>query len=275
MYLLELKGILKSYRQGGFWGRSQRLEVLKGVHLGLEKGTCVGLLGRSGSGKSTLARIVLDLEAPDDGEVRFMGRPLRSLNKADYREYRKNTQVVFQNSLGSVNPRFNAGQIIAEPILNFNTPGANGLQRRINELLRQVGLSPEDAEKYPHQFSGGELQRVCIARAVALNPLLIVLDEAVSSLDMLIQAKILKLLRDLQQDLGTTYLFISHDIRVLLKMCDRLEVMYEGRLVEQANDIESIGQLSHPAFAQLVRAVLPPGIGDRTSLTTAHGPADR
>lgn len=258
MHLLELKGIHKSYRRGGLFGNKKRFEVLKGINLKLEKGDCIGLLGRSGSGKSTLGRVVLNLEPPDSGKVFYQGRWLKEMTQQDYRDYRKNTQVVFQNSIGSTNPRLTAGQIVAEPIMNFETLKDRQLRQRINELLERVGLSSADAEKYPHQFSGGELQRVCIARAIALEPKLIVLDEAVSSLDMLIQAKILELLLKLQSELAMTYLFISHDIRVLLKVSNRIAVMDNGCLVEESATMEDLDGFSHPIFARLLKAVLPP-----------------
>ena len=258
MNLLELKGIHKSYRRGGLFGNKERFEVLKEINLNLKQRDCVGLLGRSGSGKSTLGRIVLNLEPPDSGKVFYQGRWVEKMTKQEYRDYRKNTQVVFQNSLGSTNPRLTAGQIVAEPIINFETLGDRQLRQRINELLERVGLSSADAEKYPHQFSGGELQRVCIARAIALQPKLIVLDEAVSSLDMLIQARILKLLLELQKELAMTYLFISHDIRVLLKVSNRIAVMDNGCLVEESATMEDLDGFSHPIFSRLLGAVLPP-----------------
>jgi nickel transport system ATP-binding protein len=256
--LLELKGIYKSYRRGALFGNKERFEVLKEINLNLKQGDCLGLLGRSGSGKSTLGRIVLNLEPPDSGKVFYRGRWVQEMTKQEYRDYRKNTQVVFQNSLGSTNPRLTAGQIVAEPITNFETLGVRQLQQKINELLERVGLSSADAKKYPHQFSGGELQRVCIARAIALQPKLIVLDEAVSSLDMLIQARILELLRELQKELAMTYLFISHDIRVLLKVSNRIAVMDNGCLVEESASMEDLNGFSHPIFSRLIGAVLPP-----------------
>ena len=198
------------------------------------------------------------MKPPDSGRILYQGRPLQSLSRQEYGECRRNTQVVFQNSLGSTNPRLTAGQIVAEPILNYEALDPKRLRNRIDELLERVGLTSGDAEKYPHQFSGGELQRICIARAVALHPKLIVLDEAVSSLDMLIQAKILDLLLELQKELGMTYLFISHDIRVLLKVSDRLAVMDDGHLVEQATNMSEIEDFSHPMFKRLLGAVLPP-----------------
>jgi nickel transport system ATP-binding protein len=256
--LLELKGIYKSYRRGALFGNKERFEVLKEINLNLKQGDCLGLLGRSGSGKSTLGRIVLNLEPPDSGKVFYQGRWVQEMTKQEYRDYRKNTQVVFQNSLGSTNPRLTAGQIVAEPITNFETLGVRQLQQKINELLERVGLSSADTKKYPHQFSGGELQRVCIARAIALQPKLIVLDEAVSSLDMLIQARILELLRELQKELAITYLFISHDIRVLLKVSNRIAVMDNGCLVEESASMEDLNGFSHPIFSRLIGAVLPP-----------------
>ncbi|BBO91819.1 ABC transporter ATP-binding protein [Desulfosarcina ovata] len=258
MYLLELKGIFKSYRRGGLFGTRERISVLKDIHLGLEEGACVGLLGRSGCGKSTLGRIALNLEPPDAGQVFYQGRRLETLNREAYREYRRNAQVVFQNSQGATNPRLTAGEIIAEPILNFENPEKKALRRRVDELLERVGLASADAEKSPRQFSGGELQRICIARAIALSPRLIVLDEAVSSLDMLIQARIIDLLLELQRELKMTYLFISHDIRVLLKVSDRLVVMHDGRLVEQSLDMEAVDGFTHPMFTRLLEAILPP-----------------
>jgi len=260
MHLLELKGVKKSYVQGGFFGRKRHCHVLQDVNLVIDSGTCVGLLGRSGSGKSTLSRIALGLESPDAGKVLFNGKSLSEMKKQDRLSFRKNMQVVFQNSLGSVNPGFTAGQIIAEPLQNFESLNSKALQQKLENLIIQVGLSVGDLKKYPHQFSGGELQRICIARAIALKPKLIVLDEAVSSLDMIIQAKIINLLVELQQQLHIAYLFISHDLRVLLKMTDRLAVMDKGRIVEQVDIIEETilqERQLHTAFTELMEAILP------------------
>jgi nickel import ATP-binding protein NikE len=258
MNMLRLEGISKSYRRGGLWGTRERFEVLRDVWLALEEGVCTGLLGRSGSGKSTLGRIALGLEAPDRGELLYYGRPVRTLDKKAYREFRRNVQVVFQNSLGAVNHRWEADRIIAEPLENFHALTPRVQRRRVLELLQRVGLSSSDAKKLPHQFSGGELQRVCIARAIALNPKLIVLDEAVSNLDMLIQARVIELLQGLQRDFGTAYLLISHDIRILLKMCGRIAIMQDGRIVDQTESMVDIDQISHRAFKRLIGAVLPP-----------------
>ncbi|WP_419660669.1 ABC transporter ATP-binding protein [Desulfosarcina variabilis] len=258
MTLLSLKGIGKSYQRGSMWDSSNRVDVLKNVNLSIAPGACLGLIGRSGAGKSTLSRIVLGLERPDTGEVDYDGVSLTKMTREQSRGYRRNCQVVFQNSLGSVNPRFTAGQVIAEPLHNFESMERKQVKQRIDDLLEKVGLHPSDADKYPHQFSGGELQRVCIARAIALNPRLIVLDEAVSSLDMVIQSKIITLLKSLQKTMGIAYLFISHDIRVLLKMADTLAVLHEGTVVETVDLKKSEKRSYHPALTELVAAVLPP-----------------
>jgi nickel transport system ATP-binding protein len=255
---LELKDIRKTYTQGGIWAPKQSNEVLKSINLKIAPGSCLGLLGRSGSGKSTLGRIALGLETPDAGMVCYKGKDIKTLTKADYRRYRRNVQVVFQNALGSVNGRFRAFDIVAEPMINFEKFTKPELKEKVEELLKQVGLNPADGKKYPHQFSGGELQRICIARAIALQPEVIVLDEAVSSLDMLIQAKILTLLRNLQEKMKIAFLFISHDIRVVLRMTDQWAIMEDGRIVEETEDIHTLDQLTHPAFGRLLEAILPP-----------------
>ena len=258
MTLLSLKGIGKGYHRGGMWGAQNRVDVLKNVNLSIAPGACLGLIGRSGAGKSTLSRIVLGLERPDTGKVNYDGVALTKMTREQSRIYRRDCQVVFQNSLGSVNPRFTAGQVIAEPLFNFEAMDRERVKQRIIDLLEKVGLHPSDANKYPHQFSGGELQRVCIARAIALNPRLIVLDEAVSSLDMVIQSKIIALLKSLQKTMGIAYLFISHDIRVLLKMADTLAVLHEGTVVETVDLKKNEERSYHPALTELVAAVLPP-----------------
>jgi nickel transport system ATP-binding protein len=258
MNLIELKSVCKSYRQGGIFNTSNSTEVLKNIDLSIAPGACIGLLGRSGSGKSTMGRLVLGLEKPDSGDIRYDGKSILSMTRAEYREFRRNVQVVFQNSLGSVNPRFTASQIIAEPLLNFESYTSRALARKIGGLMEQVGLAASDADKFPHQFSGGELQRICIARAVSLAPRLIVLDEAVSSLDMLIQAQVLKLLRDLQQDTGVSYLFISHDIRIVAGFCDEVAIMDRGRISSMVENLIDDDRSNDPILKQLANSILPP-----------------
>jgi nickel transport system ATP-binding protein len=256
MNLLELRAIDKSYRRGGWFGNRDRVQVLKKVSLSLNEGACLGLLGRSGSGKSTLSRIALGLECPDSGDILFQGKELAGLSRRESFLARKGLQVVFQNSLGSVNPRMTAGEVVAEPIRNFERVTKSELRHRVGRLLEMVGLDASDAEKLPHQFSGGQLQRVCVARAIALKPRVIILDEAVSSLDMIVQTRILDLLSALRRELGTSYLLISHDIRVILRMADSLAVLHEGEIVGYAERMEEAGTIQHPVFAALMDAVL-------------------
>lgn len=260
MSLLELQDVRKSYRQGGFFGHREVVKVLDGVDLKVEPGRCLGLLGASGCGKSTTGRILLGLERPDAGTVLYQGRDIAGLTGQDRRDWRRNCQVVFQNSHGAVNPRHRAWRIITEPLLNFEPAPVAELRYRAAEMLRRVGLSPFFLDKLPHQFSGGELQRVCIARALILNPSFILLDEAVSALDLLSQSLVLDLLAELKAETGTAYLFISHDLRVLLKICDSLAVMTRGRIssyVEDPAGLEAPGAVFDPTFRALAEAVLP------------------
>lgn len=258
MPILELDHITKSYARGGFFSRSQTVPVLRGVDLVINTGDCVGLIGRSGCGKSTLGRLLLGLEAPDQGEVRILERRTcdsRGRIRLD-RKQRRAVQVVFQDAIGSVNPRFTAGRIISEPLRNFEHLGGQALKMRVNELLIQVGLDPQDADKYPARFSGGQLQRISIARALAARPQCIILDEAVSSLDMLVQTQILNLLDDLRRRRGVAYLFITHDLRLLRRFCDRALILDQGRLFPF--DHRRLDHQSGPqALQDLVAAMLP------------------
>lgn len=254
MNVLQIVGVRKSYRQGGLFGGGTAREVLRGVDLELDQGECLGLVGRSGCGKSTLGRLVLGLERPDSGSVRFKGHDLRTLKGRAWRGYRRRVQVVFQNFIGAVNPRMSAGQIIGEPLRNFERLAGAGLERRVAGLLEMVGLKASDAAKLPSQFSGGQLQRVCIARAMAPEPELLVLDESVSSLDMLVQAQIMDLLAGLGREKGLSCLFISHDLRVVSKLCSRVAVMRDGTIAQCAACGPGI---TDPGFMELARAVLP------------------
>jgi len=257
MNLLETENICKSYHRGGWFGRGEPVPAVTDVSLAIPEGGSLGLIGRSGAGKSTLGRIVLGLERPDSGTVRYRGRDLQGFAREDWQRFRREVQVVFQNALGSVNPRWIAREIIAEPLRNFGMLTDNQLRDRIDLLLAMVGLDPADARKYPHQFSGGQLQRICIARALALEPRLVILDEAVSSLDMLIQAQTLKLLRRLQQQTGVSYLFVSHDIRIVAGFCDRVAIMHQGRISSTVSDLREARDAEDPVLRQLANAVLP------------------
>lgn len=231
--LIQARGVTRTYARGGFFSRARTTPVLQGVDITIHPGECVGLVGRSGCGKSTLGRILLGLERPDAGEARILDRPTVNAKGrlAVDKEQRRAVQVVFQDALSSVNPRLTAGAILAEPLGNFEGLRGASLQTRVSELLQHVGLRPADAAKHPNRFSGGQLQRVAIARALAARPRCIILDEAVSSLDMLVQARILELLDGLRREEGVAYLFVTHDLRLAPRFCDRTVFMEDGRLI--------------------------------------------
>jgi nickel transport system ATP-binding protein len=255
---MELKGITKSYRQGGLFGSKREISVLKGIDLNIEPGRCLGLLGASGCGKSTLGRLALGLEKPDKGGVFYKGQDLAQLSKEEKTLWRRNCQVVFQNSHGAVNPRYEAWRIVSEPLLNYGWVKEK-LKPKAEELLASVGLDSTALFKKPHQFSGGELQRICVARALALEPEFIVLDEPVSSLDMLNQSLVLELLSNLKIRSGTAFLFISHDLRVILKMSDSLAVMKGGRITSFSDEISKLEDPNipvDPTLRTLASAVL-------------------
>ncbi|WP_147818672.1 ABC transporter ATP-binding protein [Salidesulfovibrio onnuriiensis] len=256
MAVIEIENVSKTYGRGGFFRKQERFTVLRNVNLSLHAGECLGLVGRSGGGKSTLGRIMLGLEAPDSGSVRILGQDVAGFKTLPL-DLRRAVQVVFQDAIGSSNPRMTAGEIIAEPLRNFDRLKGKALRDRVAELLEQVGLSPDDANKLPGRFSGGQLQRICIARALAPSPQVIILDEAVSSLDMLIQVRILDLLTSLRKQHGTAYLFVTHDLRLVRKFCDRAFFMSEGELYPfDPETMADTGQSR--ALEELFDAMLPP-----------------
>jgi nickel transport system ATP-binding protein len=257
MTLLQAQGLAKSYSQGGMFGGGAARPVLAGVDMDLGAGQCLGLVGRSGCGKSTLGRLLLGLERPDTGTVRYKGRDIHSLGRSDWRQYRRNVQVVFQNCYGAVNPRLTIGETIGEPLANFDRAGRRQRRLRTGELLERVGLSAAFADKRPGQLSGGQLQRACIARAMAPSPEVLILDEAVSSLDMLAQAQVMALLSELGRESGVSCLFISHDLRVVARLCDEAAVMRDGRIVERAACRDGKFDLADAGFAELAKALLP------------------
>lgn len=267
--MLELKGIKKTYLLGNsVWGKRKTVEAVKNVSLTLEERVCLGLVGKSGSGKSTLGKIILGLEKPDQGEVWFQGKNLSNLKAKELKELRRNLQVVFQDCYSSVNPRLTIGEIIAEPLRNYERLTSVQEKKKVQELLEIVGLCTEDIHKYPYQFSGGQLQRINIARAIALKPKLIIFDEAVSALDVLVQVQILNLLAQLKEEFHLSYLFISHDLQAVNYIADRLAVMYNGEIVEWLDDMEQLERLEHPVSKKLLSSVLLPypGHGSDTKM---------
>jgi len=255
--LLEIKEASRHYtlREGALGLTHNVLRAVERVSLSVRAGETLGLVGESGCGKSTLARLMLALEEPTAGTVLYKGR---NIFPSPPPEFRRNVQMVFQDPYSSLNPRRSVGAIVGEPLVIHSRGGRRERAERVDELLALVGLRPEHHNRYPHEFSGGQRQRIAIARALALNPELVVCDEAVSSLDVSIQAQIINLLQGLQEKLGLTYVFISHDLAVVNYVSRRVAVMYLGRLVELAPRDELYRNPLHPYTRTLLAAVPQP-----------------
>jgi peptide/nickel transport system ATP-binding protein/oligopeptide transport system ATP-binding protein len=235
--LLEAKGLYKTYTQtSGFFIRKTRtIKALNNVSLSIKRGETLAVVGESGSGKSTLARSLLQLQAIDQGELRFKGQDITSLNKMDGKALKRSIQMVFQDPYASLNPRMKIEEILEEGLMIHDLGNKKTRQLKVRDMIKKVGLNVADLNKYPHQFSGGQRQRIGIARALIVEPELVICDEPVSALDVSIQAQILLLLKDLQKELGLSYLFISHDLRVVRHMADKIVVMHQGKIVEQGS----------------------------------------
>ncbi|GAB4248892.1 MULTISPECIES: ABC transporter ATP-binding protein [Deferrisoma] len=254
--MFEVRAVERRYpvKRGAF-GKRRWLRAVDGVDLTLTQGETLALVGESGCGKSTLARLLLRLEPPTAGEIRYAGRDLWAMDREEIRRFRRQVQMVFQDPQASLNPRMRVGQIVGEGMVIHRLARGVELRERVARLLEQVGLPPEAAEAYPHEFSGGQRQRIGIARALAVEPRVVVADEPVSALDVSVQAQILNLLQDLKEQHGLTYLFISHDLRVVEHISDRVAVMYLGRVVEEGPSEAVFARPLHPYTEALLTAV--------------------
>ncbi|TSB44657.1 ABC transporter ATP-binding protein [Alkalicoccobacillus porphyridii] len=242
--------------KGGMLGRTvNHVKAVDGVSFDIHEGETVSIVGESGCGKSTTGRAILRLDEPTSGEIEFQGQDLLSISKSDMRKMRKDLQIIFQDPYASINPRQTVRQILNEAMEIQNAVPKKDREKRIKELMDTVGLGPHQIDRYPHEFSGGQRQRIGIARALSVDPKLIVCDEAVSALDVSIQAQVINLLKKLQRELKLTYLFISHDLGVVRHISDRVIVMYLGRIVEIGDKKSVFDQSQHPYTKALLSAI--------------------
>jgi oligopeptide/dipeptide ABC transporter ATP-binding protein len=255
--LLEVKNLTKHFpvRRGVFSRVRGQVHAVDNVSFQIAEGETLGLVGESGCGKSTTAKTILRLIDPTSGSIEWRGRRIDALSARDMRPFRRELQAVFQDPYSSLNPRMRAADIVAEPIRNFETVGAGEIRERVGALFEKVGLRADQMVKYPYEFSGGQRQRLGIARALAPNPRLIVCDEPVSALDVSVQAQVINLLRDLQDELGLSYLFVAHDLGVVEHISHRVAVMYLGRIVELTDKRSLFADPQHPYTEALLSAV--------------------
>ena len=257
MPLLEVRHLVKHYSRGRglFASPPTVVRAVDDVSFHVDEGDMFGLVGESGSGKSTTGRCILRLVEPDSGEVLFREENVLGFSRSRMRLARRDMQIVFQDPYSSLNPRMRAGDIVEEPLIIHELGGASERSARVSELFELVGLEPEHLKRYPREFSGGQRQRIGIARALALNPALIVADEPVSALDVSIQAQVIELLLDLRARLRLTYLFIAHDLRLVENICNRVAVMYLGKIVEMGDADALFRNPTHPYTQALLSAV--------------------
>jgi oligopeptide/dipeptide ABC transporter ATP-binding protein len=257
MSLLEVKNLKKYFPlKGGILSRTTgQVRAVDDVSFALEHGETLGLVGESGCGKTTVGRSILRLIEPTAGQITFKDQNLLELEREELRKIRASLQIIFQDPFSSLDPRMNVGQIIAEPLRNHLKISRTEIRDRVAYLMERVGLHPEQMRRYPHEFSGGQRQRIGIARALALNPLAIICDEPVSALDVSIQAQVINLLAQLQEEMNLSYLFIAHDLSVVEHISDRVAVMYLGRIVELATDKALYQNPLHPYSRALLSAV--------------------
>jgi oligopeptide/dipeptide ABC transporter ATP-binding protein len=264
--MLELQGVTKHYRT-----RRGTVRAVENVSFGVRPRSTLALVGESGCGKTTIAKMILQLERPTAGAISFEGANTATMSAASLKQYRRQVMAVFQDPYASLNPRLRVGTIIAEPLLAHENPGRAAVEKRVAEVLDVVGMPAAAARLYPHEFSGGQRQRIAIARALALRPRLMVLDEPVSALDVSIRAQVLNLLADIQQEFGLTYLIIAHDLALVEHFSDDVAVIYLGRVAESGPTSEVFAEPRHPYTQALLAAVPQPDPDHVLSETAAAG----
>ncbi len=256
MALLEVRHLVKEFTgKKRLFGEATAVRAVNDVSFTIERGETFGLVGESGSGKTTTGRCILRLIEPTSGEVVFDGRDVLALSRTELRAARRQMQIVFQDPYSSLNPRMRAADIVEEPLIIHKLGSRVDRRQRVRELFELVGLNPDQLQRYPHEFSGGQRQRIGLARALALNPSLVIADEPVSALDVSVQAQVVNLLMDLQQRLKLTYLFIAHDLRLVEHICGRVAVMYLGRIVEMGETAKLFASPQHPYTRALLSAI--------------------
>ncbi len=268
--LLEVRDLTKRFASGGgIFSKARSMHAVNGVSFDVRKGSIVGVVGESGCGKSTLARLILRLIEPSSGQLSFNGKDLMANNAAQMRALRKQMQMVFQDPYSCIDPRYTVAQAISEPFQIHGLSKNTDLDKEVSELLLKVGMNPALADSYPHQLSGGQKQRVSIARALALSPSLLVLDEPTASLDVSVQAQIISLLEKLRDELDLTYLFISHDLSLVEYFCDEIIVMYLGKVVEHLPNTSTPAK--HPYTRTLLDSTFEPDPDQRREIIALEG----
>ncbi len=264
-HILKVEGLKKYFpiRKGFFQRTVGWVKAVDGVDFEIKEGKTLGLVGESGCGKSTIARMILKLFDPDEGKIIYKGQNIHDLSQKEMKPFRKEIQIVFQDPFGSLNPRMTVGQSIEEGLRIAGLRRGSECNDQLKKLLKMVGMSPDSADRYPHEFSGGQRQRIGIARALSVEPSLIICDEPISALDVSIQAQIINLLKDLQDHLGLSYLFISHDLNVVGYLCNNVAVMYKGHIMEYAPTEELFEHPYHPYTQSLLSAIPEPEPGER------------